>query len=157
MSRIRTNAKDSKGNSAILEFHYRNGNIWVDSENFVLKEMPETPLIVHRFPVCSHRHGGGGSVVGKQKHCHLGYMRDRRLSVLRAFRRLVQSRLDDNKFLVKLRDHCVAAAYREAVDRVRDLECQLVSAKSHRNEVLKEMVANKKQTKADPIALPLIP
>jgi len=75
--------------------------------------------------------------------------------MLRIFRKLVQTRLDDPKFRTKLRNHCTMIAYHDCVAEIREQEKRLVSLKSDRLNILKEMVENKK-TKAQPIVLPLI-
>lgn len=110
---------------------------------------------VNRFIVSPVHSGKHANVVGVLEHAHLGYDRNHRYMMLRVFRRLVQSRLDDPKFRTKLRNHCTMVSYHEVVEEIRNHEKTLVSLRADRLNILKEMVDNKK-TKAQPILLPLI-
>jgi hypothetical protein len=150
---IRTLSKIEQA-EATLDFRYRHGSVYVASDDFRLKG-EEDCMRVRNFMLSSIYAGSNANVVGVRKAYHLGYCRSRRRSLLRVFRRLIQARLDDPKFLKKLRDHNVRVAYQESAVRVRDLEKQLISAKSDRLTVLQEMVANK-SLKPQPFVLPLI-
>jgi hypothetical protein len=159
---LKTSVKDDKGNSATLFFNYAGGGLWVNSDDFQLAstdgKQPSEPQLmqVRRFPVHEQRHGGSASIVGIRSGYHLGYVDPSfRRSLLRSFRRLVQTKLDNPSFAKRLRDWVTVCAYHESVDAVRQTEKELKEFKAQRLAILQQMVANKK-LKAQPVKLPLI-
>lgn len=159
---LTTSAKDGKGNSATLIFSYAGGGLWVDTNDFKLApegdKQPSEPQLmqVRRFPIHSQRSGGSAMIMGLGNGYNLGYIdRSFRRSLLRSFRKLVQSKLDNPGFAVRLRNWTTTCAYQEAVDAVRQTEKELREFKDQRLAILQQMVVNKK-LKAQPIKLPLI-
>jgi hypothetical protein len=159
---LKTSVKDDKGNSATLFFNYAGGGLWVNSDDFKLApqgdKQPSEPTLmqVRRFPIHEQRSGGSAMIIGLGKGYNLGYIdQSFRRSLLRSFRRLVQSKLDNKSFAKRLRDWVTVCAYHESVDAVRQTEKELKEFKAQRLAILQQMVVNKK-LKAQPIKLPPI-
>jgi len=138
--------------SATIVFTHRRGNTFASSTDF---RNNGSLSRVERFPV---RATGGHRytyIYGVIENAHVGYMGGSRLSRLRLFRRLVQLRLDDPKFLKRLEQFEAGEAYREALERVSELRKDLVSARADLVTSAKE-IARANKEKPTHFTIPLI-
>jgi hypothetical protein len=148
-----------KSYAATIIFTCRNGCTFASSMDFVIKpsKSDERASLMHvaGFPVRATRGHRNARIHGVIPNAHLGFMPCEKLSRLRIFRKLVQLRLDDPKFLKKLEQFEAGAAYCEALERVAQLRKDLVSAKADFLITVKEIVQAKKN-KPVHFVIPLI-